>query len=278
MGTVHGVYLKYVGLSVISFAGYVAMIQSASVEGDRVALMELLGYTMGRVLQSLLLLSLGYSAILNGLIAILFKLEAGMEIIGKNKTTGEIPWWSYAIFFPFHLPSMLYTYIHLEYGTHKVEKDGKQIQEEVPQASEVQPGWWLGGCYGHKLNKDWSGVVDLTVEFPESCIKRTKEYLSIQTWDGVPASPDQIEQAATFAVAAKREGDVLIHCAHGRGRSTTIMAACLVKDGLYSNWEEAFEKGIKPNRACCKLNLRMRQNLTEWQAKYAGGDDGKKSD
>ena len=78
MGTVHGVYLKYVGLSVISFAGYVAMIKSASVEGDRVALMELLAYTMGRVLQCLLLLYLGYSAILYCFIAILFKLEAGM--------------------------------------------------------------------------------------------------------------------------------------------------------------------------------------------------------
>ncbi|GKY92631.1 hypothetical protein MPSEU_000233200 [Mayamaea pseudoterrestris] len=276
MGTVHGVYLKYVAVSVLSFAGYVAMIRSVSVDGDRVALMELLTYTMQRVLQSLTVLTLAYSAFLNCLIAILFKLEAGMEIIGKNKKTGEIPWWSYVIFYPFHLPSMLYTHLHLEYGTQAVEKDGKTILEEVPQATEVQPGWWLGGCYAHKLDKDWTGIVDLTVEFPESCIKRTRDYLSIQTWDGVPASPDQIEQAACFAVEAQKDGDVLIHCAHGRGRSTTIMTACLVKAGLYSDWEKAFDLGIKPYRPCCKLNVRMRQNLTEWQTKYASNGEVKK--
>jgi hypothetical protein len=274
MGTVHGVYLKYVGVSVLSLAGYCAMIQSASVEGDNVALLELLAYTAKRVLQSLTILSLAYSCILNAIIAILFKLEAGMEIIGKNKKTGEIPWWSYVVFFPFHLPSMLYTNIHLQYGTHMVEKDGKIAPEIVPQASEVQPGWWIGGCYGHRLKKDWSGIVDLTVEFPESCIKQTKEYLSIQTWDGVPAAPDQIEEAASFAVAARDKGDVLVHCAHGRGRSTTIMAACLVKAGLFSTWIDAFEKGIKPHRPCCKLNAKMRQNLTEWQAQYAGSKKG----
>jgi hypothetical protein len=276
MGTVHGVYLKYVGVSALSIVGYSAMIRTASINGDRVALLELLGYTLRRVLQSLTILSLGYSAVLNCVIAILFKLEKGMEIIGKDKDTGTIPWWSYALFFPFHLPSMIYTYIHLEHGTQMVVKGGKSVAEEVPQATEVQSGWWLGGCYGHKLQKDWAGVVDLTVEFPESCIQNTKAYLSIQTWDGVPASPEQIEEATNFAVAARKEGDVLIHCAHGRGRSTTIMAACLVKEGLFPTWKDAFEMGIKPYRPCCKLNARMMQNLTDWQATYVANGEDKK--
>ena len=75
----------------------------------------------------------------------------------------------------------------------------------MPVATEVQPGWWVGGCYGHELIdpitkavKEWSGIIDLTVEFPESC--PTQSYLSIPTWDGVPPSPAELEHAATFSV------------------------------------------------------------------------------
>lgn len=206
---------------------------------------------------------LKYSAIVHGTIAFLFKAERGMGIIGKNPSTGQIPMWSYLTFFPFHLPTKLYTYVHTKFSSSK-----------VPVASEVQPGWWVGGCYSHELDKDWAGVIDLTVEFPESCINRTQEYLLAMSWDGVPAEPIRLEMAATFAVEARKKGDVLIHCAHGRGRSTTVMCAALVKAGLYPTWQEAFEKGIKPNRSVCKLNRRMRNNLTEWQTQYV---DSKKT-
>ena len=286
MGTVHGVYLKYVGLSALSYAGLAYLMKND--DGSRSSAMQLLGDSTRALLASgsnstatasnanlplwraIPALVLGYSTFLNGLIAVLFKLEVGMGLIGKNKKTGNIPTWSYVLFFPFHIPTLIYTHIHTLAGTHKVEKDGKMVSEVVPVASEVQPGWWVGGCYAHLLKKDWGAVIDLTVEFPESCIKRTREYLSLPTWDGVPATPAQLEEAATFAVKAlEKGGDILVHCAHGRGRSTTVMCACLVKAGLYDNWKEAFEKGIKPGRSVCKLNTRMKQNLQEWQEKYA---------
>jgi hypothetical protein len=207
----------------------------------------------------------GYSAFLNGVIAILFKLEVGMSFLGKDPKTGQIPLWSKILFFPFHLPTRLYTYLHMQ-------KD----KGKVPVATQVLPGWWVGGCYAHELHdQNWAGVIDLTVEFPESTIHRTKSYLSLPTWDGVPASPAQLEEGATFAVAAHETGgDVLIHCAHGRGRSTTLMCAALVKAGVYPTWEEALEQGIQPARPVCKLNRRMRQALTEWQAIYVDGKKG----
>lgn len=122
--------------------------------------------------------------------------------------------------------------------------------------------------YAEVLNKKWAGVVDLTVEFPESCIDQCDAYLSIPSWDGVPATPEKIEEAAVFAAEARKKGDVLIHCAHGRGRSTTIMVAALVRAGLYETWEEAFEKGVKPQRPVCKLNSKMRRALSLWQSTY----------
>mmetsp|Transcript_19929 Transcript_19929/g.28823 ORF Transcript_19929/g.28823 Transcript_19929/m.28823 type:complete len:285 (-) Transcript_19929:235-1089(-) len=283
MGAVHGVYLKYVGMSIISFAGYTFMLSESSSDGGAVtsstttrSLMTAASQPDFPMWQLGTAAILGYSALINGVIAALFKLEMGMGMIGKDKTTGKIPLWSYIIFFPFHFPSLLYTEIHTRIGKMKVldETTGKIKKIPVPVASEVQPGWWVGGCYSHELGKDWGGIIDLTVEFPETCFNRSKAYLNVPTWDGVPATPAQLDEAAQFAVEARKNGDVLVHCAHGRGRSTTIMCACLVKQGLYKTWEEAFEKGIKPGRSCCKLNGLMRKALTAWQAEYV---DGKKS-
>lgn len=269
MGAVHGVYLKYVGLSALSYAGY-SMLSSPDATSNS------LGNGDDSNDQSIVImlsaLVLGYSAIMNGVIAILFKTERGMAIIGKDRTSGQIPLWSYVVFFPFHIPTILYTEIHTRISFYKPTKGSRAIA--VPVASEVQPGWWVGGCYGNELNKDWGGVVDLTVEFPESCRNRTKHYLSAPTWDGVPLAPAALETAAIFAVDARKDGDVLVHCAHGRGRSTTVMCACLVKAGLYDNWLDAFEKGIKPNRPVCKLNKRMKENLTAWQSEYVEGKKG----
>eukprot|EP00559_Dactyliosolen_fragilissimus_P000628 CAMPEP_0184865568 /NCGR_PEP_ID=MMETSP0580-20130426/18515_1 /TAXON_ID=1118495 /ORGANISM="Dactyliosolen fragilissimus" /LENGTH=291 /DNA_ID=CAMNT_0027364833 /DNA_START=36 /DNA_END=911 /DNA_ORIENTATION=+ len=284
MGAVHGVYLKYVGLSALSLGGYklslginnntsYSDLYTRFLLNDGNATNDNNDHKL-QLLRMATASIFAYSAILNGTIAILFKLERGMGLIGKNGKRGTIPLWSYILYFPFHLPSILYTHVHTRTGTYtKKEHDknnGKVIctKEAVPVATEVQPGWWVGGCYAHELNKTWGGVIDLTVEFPESCIDHTQSYLLVATWDGVPASPAQLDQAATFAVEARKKGDVLVHCAHGRGRSTTMMCAALVKAGLFSNWEEALEKGIRPSRPVCKLNSKMRMALTKWQSSY----------
>jgi len=286
MGAVHGVYLKYVGLSAVSYAGYSYLVASGDVAdliitsgGFRNLLLNTItststsnagvgvGFELSPAMMRLGTVAiLKYSAILNGIIAALFKLEVGMGLIGKSSTTGQIPFWSYVLYFPFHLPSILYTKIHAN--------NDRKKKVKVPVASEVQPGWWVGGTYSNELNKDWGGVIDLTVEFPERCFHSSKSYLLCASWDGVPPSPEKLEEAAVFAVEARKKGDVLVHCAHGRGRSTTLMCAALVRAGLYDNWEDAFEKGIKPGRSVCKLNRRMRNALTEWQTKYV---DSKKS-
>jgi|EP00979_Chaetoceros_neogracilis_P002622 hypothetical protein len=277
MGAVHGVYLKYVGLSAVSYAGYTYL----ATTGDMAELLTLSGgfrHLMGTIQDPSSALTpfnirfgaaaiLKYSAILNGTIACLFKAEIGMGFVGKNPLNGQIPFWSYLLYFPFHFPSILYTRIH-------ASKDRKKTIP-VPVASEVQPGWYVGGMYADKLNKKWGGIIDLTVEFPERCIDCTESYKLVASWDGVPPTPEKIDEAAAFAVEARKKGDVLVHCAHGRGRSTTLMCAALVKAGLFNTWQEAFEKGIKPGRSVCKLNRRMMNALSEWQRIYV--DEKKES-
>lgn len=281
MGAVHGVYLKYVGISALSYGGYTCLVDNADATPQffgTTSIWNLFSYDFNRgetnsVLRFGIASMLKYSSIVNGAIACLFKMERGMSILGKNEKTGQIPLLSYVVFFPFHLPSILYTHIHTRNGTYAhIDKDGKVSRERVPVATEVQDGWWIGGSYSHELSKNWGGVVDLTSEFPETCIEHTKAYLLCSSWDGVPPHPDKIDEAANFAVQARVNGDVLIHCAHGRGRSTTVMCAALVKAGLFENWEEALEKGIRPMRQVCKLNSRMKENLTEWQTKYINTD------
>lgn len=305
MGAVHGVYLKYVGLSAISFCGYHMMVGNIgpmdplplSLSSDARRLLAT--SSGGRRVEDLIPLFrlgiatvLGYSTIVNGAIAILFKLRKGMNLVGKDRMEGTIPLVSYIVLFPFHIPTYAYTYLHTKYGKmkpHSKDPQAKLKKTEVervtvPVASEVQPGWWVGGCYSHRLDKHWAGVVDCTVEFPERCM--TLRYLCIPTWDGVPGTPEQLEKAVTFCIEAREEWSrlrktgavegephILVHCAHGRGRSTTVMCAALVKMGLFPSYEEALEKGIQPVRPCCKLNPMMKRNLVEWQRIYV---DGKK--
>ena len=59
----------------------------------------------------------------------------------------------------------------------------------------------------------------------------------------------------------------------GRGRSTTVMCASLVKAGVCDNWEEAL-KAIQKGRSVCKLNSSMRKALTEWQNVYMENKKG----
>uniref|UniRef100_A0A7S1GLN7 Tyrosine specific protein phosphatases domain-containing protein n=1 Tax=Cyclophora tenuis TaxID=216820 RepID=A0A7S1GLN7_CYCTE len=276
MGTVHGVYLKYVGLSAISYAGYAYLSGNSSPPPPAMATRSLQlaapAIPLWKVAATVVL---GYSALINGAIAVLFKMERGMGLLGKDRVTGKIPAWSYVVFFPFHLPTLLYTHIHTRHSKMKATNaKGEKEKVLVPVASEVKPGWWVGGWYANELDRDWAGVIDLTVEFPERCINRTQAYLSLPTWDGVPASPEQLEKAATFAIEARKKGDVLIHCAHGRGRSTTVMCAAMVKAGMYNNYEEALEQGIKPGRPVCKLNSLMKKSLAAWQAEYIDGKKG----
>lgn len=265
MGAVHGVYLKYMSLSALSGYGYWRAMSRVTVDLDFLALLNSNNNNNNNNATNdrLLLLAAavcGYSTLLNGSISIGFYLKRGMGLIGKDRDSGQIPLWSYVLFAPFHIPTWLYTFI-----SHKIDK--------YPAASLVQDGWYVGGRYAHELSfpTRWAAVVDVTSEFPESCRDRTARYLSLPAWDGVPASPADLERAAEFCVAARRarpDLPVLVHCAHGKGRSTTVMVACLVKAGKFPDWETAFARGIKPYRPCCKLNDLMKTNLAAWQKEY----------
>jgi protein-tyrosine phosphatase len=251
MGAVHGVHLKYAAMSAMSAAGAYRLAD----EPTQLELSSGLGAAWPST-QAMSVLVLLWCCIIHALITSLFLLRRGQWLIGKS-ASGIVPLWSHVLWSAFHLPTWLYTYVHTALSS-------------VPVASEVAPGWWIGGRYGARLSKKWSATIDLTVEFTEGCRDTTREYLCIPCWDGQPPPPADIERAAKLAAAAIGRGDVMVHCAHGRGRSTCVMVACLVRAGLHATWREAYA-AVQPRRPGVKLNGKMRRALDEWEAAYGRG-------
>lgn len=190
-----------------------------------------------------------------------FLSNRGASWLGKDAKDGTLPLWSLVLWFGFIGPTWLYTKAHTMIG---------KWYHSVQEADEVLDGWWLGGRYADKvkgLPRRFSGIVDLTCELPERLRNETDEYKLVAVWDGSPPLLEAVEEAAEFCVASRRNGHVLVHCAHGRGRSTTIMCAALVKAGKFDNWRDAFA-ACKVRRPAVKLNAKMRAALEAWQAQY----------
>eukprot|EP00629_Pelagomonadales_sp_RCC1024_P006966 CAMPEP_0119270600 /NCGR_PEP_ID=MMETSP1329-20130426/7539_1 /TAXON_ID=114041 /ORGANISM="Genus nov. species nov., Strain RCC1024" /LENGTH=233 /DNA_ID=CAMNT_0007270625 /DNA_START=210 /DNA_END=908 /DNA_ORIENTATION=+ len=233
MGAVHGVVLKYVGLTAAASA---ALAVGPAHYAWRCPLLVV--------------------AATNAVVVALFLADAGCGLLGKSAKTGRSPWPYYVAWAGFVVPTWLYTKIHTSLGATR----------GVPEASEVAPGWWLGGRYADVAPgrpARWAGVLDLTCELPERCLDLTDDYKLVACWDGAPPAPERIEAAAAFCVAARAEGPVLVHCAHGRGRSTTCVVAALAKAGLFPDWRAALA-ACQRNRPVVKLNGRMRRALDLW--------------
>ena len=234
MGAVHGVAYKYVAIAAAaSYGAYLSQPHSYA------------------------RLGLGLVGATNAVIVVLFVADRGTQLLGKDAVTGKAPWYRALPWAGFLLPTWLYTYVHTLVG-------------RVDTATEVAPGWWLGGRYADRAPgrpERWAGVLDLTVELPERCLDLCDDYLLVRCWDGAPPHLQDLERAATFCAAARRRGPVLVHCAHGRGRSTTAMCAALVRAGVDRDWRGAFER-CRRARPCVRLNTRMRAALEAWAEEY----------
>merc|ERR1719513_306096 len=83
------------------------------------------------------------SSATNGIIAVLVYLQRGQSLLGKEQRSGKIPWWSYIIFGTYYLPT--YTTTWLSHW-----RNGPKLA-----ATEVYPGYYIGGCNSYKLQKRW---------------------------------------------------------------------------------------------------------------------------
>ena len=81
-------------------------------------------------------------------------------------------------------------------------------------------------------------IVDFTAEFDEPAgVRDAARYLAVPLLDGsLPTAADYLELVDGIAGV---EGDVLLHCAAGHGRSATVGAGVLLRRGVARTADEA---------------------------------------
>lgn len=93
--------------------------------------------------------------------------------------------------------------------------------------------------------------------------------LSLQPYSNAPSlapgpTIEQLDLAVDWARSQSHLGrPILVHCAHGHGRSATVLGAILLAEGLAASVEEA-EGLMRAVRPRVGFNSRQRAGLEAW--------------
>ena len=140
--------------------------------------------------------------------------------------------------------------------------------------SQIEPRLWLGGAPTYRRDYDAILTLGITAVL-DTRAERTSELAFYDTHDIthrkflVPDVTVPDETVLTDAVAwiedqIAEDRTVLVHCAKGRGRSATVLAAYLMKtDGMSF---ESVRDLLESKRALVKLEDRHRRVLESWAA------------
>jgi len=201
------------------------------------------------------------------LLASCMHMGRGTSMLGKNLTSGQVPLWSYILWWPFHTSVRVWLAVY------------PLVTTKRTNITEIHPGWFVGGWRVWQeeafKNQQWAAVLDMTCEFPRR-LHNVGHYMALPTWDGLSPSPPEISRAVNFLVEhANGPNPLLVHCAYGRGRSVTVLVAALVQAGFHENWHEAcaYVKKLRP-----EVNLfpDCAQALENWEHEFKKSREQKK--
>jgi hypothetical protein len=171
-------------------------------------------------------------------------------LLGKRKD-GKISPVSMAVFWPYHV------------GLRAKLAIQRRVSSE-PAWDQITDTYYLGAWPSEEalVPAVHPAVLDVTCELPLQV--RPPAYKMVPVWDTHSPLPNQIDDAVAWAQEQERQGrQVLIHCAHGHGRSATVLCAILIADGQAQSIAEA-EGMLKKQRPRVRLNVRQRAAVTEW--------------
>jgi protein-tyrosine phosphatase len=136
----------------------------------------------------------------------------------------------------------------------------------------LTPNLWIGGAptyprdYDFLANSGITAVLDLRAEREDDFERLSRDgidYLRLEVLDVTVPPPEAIDIGVDFIREHVEDGDVvLVHCAKGRGRSATIVAAYLMAYEGYT-FEEAKEFMVA-KRSLVNLQGRHERSLEAW--------------
>jgi protein-tyrosine phosphatase len=146
---------------------------------------------------------------------------------------------------------------------------------------QITPQLWLGGAptyerdYQFLLDNNITAVLDLRAEREgdrEFYEVHDIAYHRLKVLDALVPSPEYMTEGADWIDEQVRQGrTVLVHCAKGRGRSATLVAAYLMRHEQME-YDECHDL-MKTVRPLVKLEDRHRDKLESWSEVTQAGQD-----
>lgn len=141
---------------------------------------------------------------------------------------------------------------------------------------EITPHLWLGGAplyprdYDFLLEAGIDAVVNIRAERHDDVALYERhgiDYLQLKVLDILVPPPEILSEGVAFIHKhVQAENVVLVHCAKGRGRSVTLLAAYLMyHEGM--SFEEV-DAMLRDKRPLSNLQSRHRAVLTDWLQQY----------